>query len=46
MGGEDGRYMVGLGMTPGNSGEKDVGTLKSAPKGFEKLQLSLTNLDE
>lgn len=33
-------------MNPDNSGEKDVGVFKSAPKSFEKLQLGLTNLYE
>lgn len=38
--------MVDLGMGPDDSGAKDVAFLQSAPKSFEKLQFSLTGLDE
>lgn len=38
--------MVDLGMGPDDSGAKDVAVLQSAPKSFEKLQFSLTGLDE
>lgn len=40
------RSMVDLGMGPDNSGAEDAGVLQSAPKSFEKVHFSLTDLDE